>query len=241
MDQYEAPEQHNWGPRDYFKGDFYKHSSAHFISEAGYHVCPSKASLARFISPEKLWPCRDDEWDTHDTDYIAAGRRGYSRIGLMVDQVKTLFGSESEAMEDFILASQISQAEAKKYFIERVRAHRYDISGLIWWNLIDLRVEDGESGELLLERRGLLVPPNAGVIAGGIRSIPGAQRLYIMRWRLGAEENSNHFVSGYPPFELERYKVWAALDRGLEISLLCPGLRGGEVAMGVRDRIRRNT
>ena len=32
---------------------------------------------------------------------------------------------------------QISQAEAKKYFIERMRVNRPDKTGIIWWNLLD--------------------------------------------------------------------------------------------------------
>jgi beta-mannosidase len=39
--------------------------------------------------------------------------------------------------EEYILASQISQAEAKKYFIERMRMGRPNKSGIIWWNLLD--------------------------------------------------------------------------------------------------------
>jgi len=42
-----------------------------------------------------------------------------------------------ERMEDYILASQISQAEAKKFFIEHMRAKMARNGGIIWWNLID--------------------------------------------------------------------------------------------------------
>lgn len=34
-------EDHLWGPRDYFKGDYYKNTVCHFASETGYHGCPS--------------------------------------------------------------------------------------------------------------------------------------------------------------------------------------------------------
>jgi beta-mannosidase len=272
-EEYRVPEQHNWGPRDYFKGDFYKHSSASFISEAGYHGCPSKASLEKFISPAMLWPCDNDEWDTHDTDYIRCGRREYSRIKLMKDQVLTMFGSQPERMEDFILASQLSQAEAFKYFIERVRTHRKRISGLIWWNLldcwpqisdavvdyyfrrkiayyyikrsqlpvcvmmdeleawnypviadnatalearIDISVEDAESGRTLLDLEGEPLAPNSSSLVGSIRAIPGERRLYIIRWRQGGEAHSNHFASGYVPFDFEIYRRWLRIIEGLE-------------------------
>jgi len=40
-------------------------------------------------------------------------------------------------IDDFILASQITQAEAKKYFVEMFRAGKPDRTGIIWWNMID--------------------------------------------------------------------------------------------------------
>lgn len=133
-----VPEQHTWGARDYFKGDFYKNTSAHFISEVGYHGCPSASSLNKFISKDKLWPFYDnDEWDTHNTDYIRVEKRGYNRNTLMADQVKVLFGAIPDNLEEFALASQISQAEAKKFFIEMVRLKKWRRTGVIWWNLLD--------------------------------------------------------------------------------------------------------
>jgi beta-mannosidase len=56
---------------------------------------------------------------------------------LMEKQVRQLFGDVPQEPEDYILASQISQAEAKKYFIERMRVARHDKTGIIWWNLLD--------------------------------------------------------------------------------------------------------
>ncbi len=50
------PEDHLWGPRDYYKSPFYRDAVAHFASEIGYHGCPDVASLRRFLSPGKLWP-----------------------------------------------------------------------------------------------------------------------------------------------------------------------------------------
>jgi len=62
------PEMHLWGPRDYFKSRFYITSLCHFVSEIGYHGCPSPESVAKFISGDKLWPClENDEWMLHGT------------------------------------------------------------------------------------------------------------------------------------------------------------------------------
>ncbi|MEI6577984.1 MAG: glycoside hydrolase family 2 TIM barrel-domain containing protein [Eubacteriales bacterium] len=138
-------EEHLWGPRDYFKGDYYSHSVCHFASETGYHGCPSPKSLKKFISPDCLWPWFDKEKDRVNDDWLAhaaspelRAKAVYSyRIKLMSDQVKTLFGAEPDNLNDFSLASQISQAEAKKYFIERFRISKWRRTGIIWWNLID--------------------------------------------------------------------------------------------------------
>ena len=59
------------------------------------------------------------------------------RIKLAYDQVVTLFGSAEEGLDDFVRQSQISQAEAKKYFIERFRLSKWRRTGIIWWNLLD--------------------------------------------------------------------------------------------------------
>ena len=127
-------EDHLWGPRDYFKSDFYKGNTAHFVSETGYHGCPSLESIKRFITPERVWPYHDNpEWILHSSDQ----KGNDSRVMLMEKQVRQLFGFVPTEPEDYILASQISQAEAKKYFIERIRVGRPDKTGIIWWNLID--------------------------------------------------------------------------------------------------------
>jgi len=135
---YMSPEQHNWGARAYFKDDFYKHSIAHFISECGYHGCPSVASLREYIPEYALnhW-LEYDVWKTHNTDYLPHGERGYNRIQLMQDQVDILFGQVPKDIETFAKLSQISQAEAKKFFIERTRIKKWRRTGIIWWNMID--------------------------------------------------------------------------------------------------------
>ena len=128
------PEEHRWGPRDYYKSDFYRNCRAHFVSESGYHGCPSAESIKKFITPERVWPYQNNpEWILHSSDQNGND----SRVMLMDKQVRQLFGEVPTDMEDYILASQISQAEAKKYFIERMRVGRPQKSGIIWWNALD--------------------------------------------------------------------------------------------------------
>ena len=127
-------EEHIWGPRDYFKSDFYRANTAHFVSETGYHGCPSMDSIKKFITPERVWPYHNNpEWILHSSDQQGRDHR----VMLMENQVRQLFGDVPTDPEDYVLASQISQAEAKKYFIERMRVGRPDKTGIIWWNLLD--------------------------------------------------------------------------------------------------------
>ena len=127
-------EDHLWGPRDYFKSDFYRDNKARFVSETGYHGCPSIESIRKFITPEKVWPYHNNsEWILHSTDQN--GNDG--RVMLMEKQVRQLFGYVPSDPEEYVLASQISQAEADKYLIERLRAARPEKTGIIWWNLLD--------------------------------------------------------------------------------------------------------
>ncbi len=126
-------ERHLWGSRDYFKADFYKQSNAHFVSETGYHGCPNLESIKKIVDEDYVWPIFNKQWSLHSSDQNGS----LSRVQLMWDQIKQLFDFEPQNIEDFILASQISQAEAKKFFIERVRVHKPYTSGVIWWNMLD--------------------------------------------------------------------------------------------------------
>jgi beta-mannosidase len=132
-------EDHLWGPRDYFKTNFYQKSVCNFASEIGYHGCVSKESMQKFISKDSLWPWKNnEEWLVHASGMEVSPNGSYAyRIELMGKQIKELFGSIPDNLEDYIIASQISQAEAKKFFIEMFRVNQPQRTGIIWWNLID--------------------------------------------------------------------------------------------------------
>lgn len=133
-----TPEQHLWGPRGYFKSHYYTDHQAHFIGEIGYHGCPASDSIRRFISPEKVWPWEgNDEWQIHSTYHWFHSVYDRDRIKLMANQIREFFGVIPSNLESFIMASQITQAEAVKYFIESTRLRKWQTSGLLWWNLID--------------------------------------------------------------------------------------------------------
>ena len=133
-----GPEDHLWGPRDDFKGPFYMGSPAHFVSEIGYHGCPGRASIERMMGPGHAWPQTDNpHWlaksasphrDHHDYDY---------RIELMSKQIAVLFGRVPDTLDEFALASQVVQAEALKFFLDRWRSGKWRRTGILWWNLRD--------------------------------------------------------------------------------------------------------
>ncbi len=135
-----VPEYHLWGPRTYYKTDFYSKAVCRFASETGYHGCPSPESLKKFLSPTHLWPWKGNrEWLIHATCMEAKeDATNANRIPVMDSQVHALFGFHPEDLDVFALASQLTQAEADKYFVERFRLGKWDkTTGILIWNLID--------------------------------------------------------------------------------------------------------
>lgn len=130
-----APEQHLWGSHEYFKNDFYKATTS-FVSETGYHACPNVSALKKFLPAEKLWPWDNDDWYHHACNPFMPNMDYNYRIQIIPDQIAEFFGEIPDGLEAFALASQICQAEANQYFLERARASR-KYSGMLIWNLID--------------------------------------------------------------------------------------------------------
>lgn len=136
------PEVHLWGPRGYYKAPFYIETNAHFVSEIGYHGCPNLSSLEKMFSPEQVYPWDNNknwnfEWQTKATRPHPQYTGLDGRNSLMVKQVNALFGECPEDLDQFIFASQATQAEAMKFFIELWRMDKFRKTGIIWWNLRD--------------------------------------------------------------------------------------------------------
>ena len=137
------PENHLWGPRDDFKGKYYRGAVCRFASETGYQGIPSPASLRRFLAhPETIFEegtaTPTAEYIVHAASPEARPDAKYAyRIGLTVRQIATLFGKVEDNFDDLLRQSQISQAEALKYFIEKFRLRKGECTGIIWWNLLD--------------------------------------------------------------------------------------------------------
>lgn len=137
-DVHQLPERHLWGPRDYYKSEYYRANRAAFVSEIGFHGCPCVATLREFLDPAFLWPWKDNpQWAFHAADPIGLDGPYAYRSELMAKQIRYVFGEDPQALDDFALASQIVQAEAKKSFVETTRLGKWDRTGVIWWNMVD--------------------------------------------------------------------------------------------------------
>lgn len=130
-------EYHLW--RDtWYKSDFYTDVAVHFIGEIGFPGCPSRQSLEKFIDPEYLWPHNDNpQWQAHSVAPHRHLSNYHIRLDIMTQQLSALFGSPPDNLDDYIFASQVTQAEAIKFFIEFLRIQKWRRTGILWWNLRD--------------------------------------------------------------------------------------------------------
>ena len=132
----ETPEQHLWGPRDYFKSNFYTTYRGAFVSEIGFMGLTFLSSMERFLSADALWPPTNDEWLVHATDPTVDRTSMYwTRAQKTFDRVREYFSPLTDRQNDVILASQIVQAEGYKFAIEWARQSRK--RGIVWWSLFD--------------------------------------------------------------------------------------------------------
>ena len=137
------PEQHLWGPRGYYKASYYTDHNAHFVSEIGYHGCPNRESLEKMFDKDFVYPWKkgtfnwNEQWQTKAVCVHKDDRHSYDRNNLMLNQIKELFGEVPTDLDRFIFASQVVQAEAKKFFIEFWRSAKFRRTGILWWNLRD--------------------------------------------------------------------------------------------------------
>jgi len=135
-------EVHLWGPRGYYKAPFYTDVNAHFVSEIGYHGCPNRNSLEQMFYPEYVYPWINgeqwnDQWQAKAVRSHPKSSAQIHRNDLMMNQVKALFGDCPKDLDQFIFASQATQAEAMKFFVELWRMDKFRKTGIIWWNLRD--------------------------------------------------------------------------------------------------------
>ncbi len=142
-------ETHNWS-REWMKSESYKDAPACYQSEIGYQASPSPKSMRKYISEECLFPWRDAEvserygvdiGNAEQCAHTPAMEQKPSHTTFILpksdEQMETLFGRNATNLDEYAKMSQISQAEAFKYFIERMRVDKPHRTGIMWWNLFD--------------------------------------------------------------------------------------------------------
>ena len=124
----ELPEEHYWWHRDDYRT--YADIRHCFVGEIGYSGCPSLESLRACMDADSLSAAngyQSDAWKYHD----------YSTDGDIRHATEYYFGQLPDTKEDFVLSSQISQAEAYKFLIEQTRLKKPYMTGVLLWNMRD--------------------------------------------------------------------------------------------------------
>ncbi|MBQ8876936.1 MAG: hypothetical protein IJY63_05265 [Clostridia bacterium] len=122
------PEEHYWWHRD----DYETYAKMHhrFVGEIGYSGCIARASLEECLGKDALQKEKffeKETWKLHD----------YSTDGDILHASKYYFGFVPDDVDDFILSSQILQAEAYKFLIEQTRIKKPYMTGILLWNMRD--------------------------------------------------------------------------------------------------------
>lgn len=122
------PEEHYWWHRDDY--ETYANMKHHFVGEIGYSGCIARDSLVDCLGEDALQGGRlfdKETWKLHD----------YSTDGDIFHASNYYFGFVPQNVDDYILSSQILQAEAYKYLIEQTRMKKPYMTGVLIWNMRD--------------------------------------------------------------------------------------------------------
>ena len=130
-------ENHCWGPRDYFKSEYYQTcEDAVFISEIGYMSLPNAKTLKKFISGE-LTDFSSNDYTAHLANMTVKNPYYKFRLDQDLKPIEYVFGEMPKDIEDIVTCSQIAGAEANKYFLERLRIRKDRKRGIMIWNLAE--------------------------------------------------------------------------------------------------------
>lgn len=132
----EPSEAHTWGPRNFFKSDYYTNIKSAFVSENGYMGFPCVPSLKRFIPQEKVNDLSCLEYTIHSSNPAEDSYFNF-RMKMVENEIIEMLGYLPQTIEEKVLACQIAEAEADKFFVEYMRCRKNDRGGILIWNLID--------------------------------------------------------------------------------------------------------
>lgn len=129
-------DRHFYRHGTYYKSSEYLRDAGRFYSEIGHLALDNEDSIRKFIPAGKIWPIDREVWDHHSGSHQAPYYHP-DRLGCILRSVENIFGSLPDNLADLVLASQIVQAEALKFWIERCRQRKFECGGILWWNMID--------------------------------------------------------------------------------------------------------
>ncbi len=150
----EPAEDHLWAPpRAWWKTKYYTDNPCWFCSEGGGFALPSRASLEKMLPPGmigKFWKNPDekdwsklewtDAWHHRATcPNMEPGVYPWKRTDLVQKMSVAIWGDVPRRdIDDFIAQSQVAQAEAIKFQIERFRERKFvSKGGFVVWNVRD--------------------------------------------------------------------------------------------------------
>jgi len=106
----------------------YAHDTGRFVSEFGILSATSVETLKSFIPPEEMSP-HSDTWRYHQNWFD--GGAVEAALGLYWKDPQEL------PLEEYVLASQILQAEALGFALRQLRRRKFQCSGALYWMLAD--------------------------------------------------------------------------------------------------------
>ena len=126
----------------YFKAPFFTSDViAPFASEIGRASLPGRASLTQMLDPDFVDPwTRDHQWNEEwsvKTPALFPWDDGRGGLNGIMNEIRTVFKDIPDKLDDLILASQATHAEALKFWIDSWRIKKGDRTGILFWSFMD--------------------------------------------------------------------------------------------------------
>jgi len=129
-------DNHIWHHGTPFQDPLYSQDGSRFVSEIGHLSAPQISTLRSALSPDSLWPRFNEVWDHHFGSHRDLGFHPERRLRLD-EALERFFGEVPADPETYILASQLLQGEAYKFWAEHYRRQRPECGGILLWNVAD--------------------------------------------------------------------------------------------------------
>lgn len=129
-------DRHLYRHGEFYKSETYLKDNGRFYSEIGHLALTNTDSIKKFIPGEDLWPIGEKVWNHHGGE-LQLPYNYMDRLERIFRSIRNVFGNLPDNLDNLVQTSQIVQAEALKFWIERCRQRKFECSGILWWNMID--------------------------------------------------------------------------------------------------------